>query len=1101
MGFVPPFFAPAFGTPDVLENFWRHTLSAYLDNPLPALFKEKLLAYLGRFSKVPYFVAFHSCALRPLGMTGPQVLALIESPLPLTDADEARAVALLAAIPTPLREWLPHSTVEACLIACSARMFLHNGNASRDRLRRLLEPDIYSHLIALMAYARTSHFWIEAHPELSYDDASGTLATLAEEEPRLAQFLREYPKPAGRETASLRERFPSHFTDLKSAEVSFRSLLESTPDPMMVVDHNGQIRLVNTQTEKAFGYTGDELLGKPIEMLVPERFREGHMRHRAGYSADPHFRPMGAEVELYGLRKDGSEFPLDISLSPVPGDGGTFTMASMRDITERKNTERALRDSDEQIRLLMNSTAEGIYGVDLQGCCTFMNASGLQLLGYSDDKELLGKNMHGLIHHKRPDGSDYPAEQCRIRQASRSGKGIHADDEVLCRRDGTCFAAEYWSHPLRKDGQMSGCVVTFLDITARKRAEKEGKRLSDIVAATPGLVGISSWVDNSLLYLNPAGRRLLGIGVDEDLSGLRLRDFRAESDWPRIAGEVLPVALKEGVWSGETVFVTRDGREIPVLQVVIAHQGPDGSVEFLSTIAHDLTESRRMETQLRQSQKMEAIGRLTGGIAHDFNNLLTIIMGYSNLLLDELPKNTPGVEFLDQIRKAGDRAVSLTRQMLAFSRKQVLHPRVLNLNDVVFHIESMLRRLIGENIHLVTILAPNLGNTKVDSGQMDQIVLNLAVNARDAMADGGTLTIETSNVEMDASFTYRDVEIKPGPYVLLSISDTGSGMDSATVAQIFEPFFTTKGQGKGTGLGLATVYGIVKQSGGYIWVYSEPGRGTTFKIYFPAITEPADADEAAAGKETPVDGSETILLVEDEEMVRSLARTLLRRNGYKVLESEDCDDALRIARQYEGTIDLLLTDVVMPRMSGPRLAEHVRLCREGIRVLFMSGYAENAVQNRGLLDATGSFLEKPFSAESLLQMVRQTLAAPAGPAPEREAAILIVDDEEPVRNVIVSMLQQAGHKVFSAPDALAASRILEKVAVDLVITDVLLPYKDGIDFSAELRRTFPELKIIVMTGASPALKYVPTTRWFQDVLTKPVIREQLMSAVKAALHG
>ena len=497
---------------------------------------------------------------------------------------------------------------------------------------------------------------------------------------------------------------------------------------------------------------------------------------------------------------------------------------------------------------------------------------------------------------------------------------------------------------------------------------------------------------------------------------------------------------------------------------------------------------------------MEAIGRLAGGIAHDFNNLLTIILGHSSLVMNELPPGSPTVKYLEQIRKAGDRAVLLTRQMLAFSRKQVLRSQVLNLNAAVSQIEDMLRRLIGENIELITIRDPNLGNTMVDPGQMDQIILNLAANARDAMPNGGMLTIETGNVEMDASFSRKGVEVKPGPYVMLSFSDNGSGMDSEALVQVFEPFFTTKELGKGTGFGLATVYGIVKQSGGYIWVYSEPGRGTTFKIYLPAVSETDHAEQAPVTEETPLDGCETILLVEDEEMIRTLACTLLRKNGYTVLESEDCGEALKIARQYEGTIHLLLTDVVMPQMSGPRLAEEVRLCREAIRVLFMSGYAESAVQNHGLLDADSVFLEKPFTAEAFLQIVRRTLDAPKELEPERAATILVVDDEEPVRNVISGLLQQAGYKVVTAGDAIDAGRLLEMVAVDLVITDVLLPYKDGIDFSAELRRTFPELKIIAMSGAPQALKYAPTTHWFDDVLIKPPSREHLLSAVNAMLR-
>ena len=1102
LGFLPPFFATAFDTPEVLENFWQQTLSAYLDNPLPALFKEKLFACLSRFCSVPYCIVCHSCALRPLGMTGRQVMDLLETPPPLTEADAAWAMTSLSAISSPLQEWLPHSPIEASLLTFSTRVFLakRQPDLCGSELRRLLGPAMYSHLMAFLAYVKTCHFWIEAHPELSYEEdwrARKYLAGLIDEEPRLAEFFREYSN----KVPSFEEHLADEITNLKTSEARFRELLELAPDGMVVVDGNGRIRLVNAQTEKMFGYAREELLGKPVEVLIPRRFGEGHVAHRSGYAASPRVRPMGCGFDLCGRRKNGSEFPVDISVGPMRVGEVILVIASVRDISEKKETERALRESQDQIRLLMNSTAEGIYGIDLHGCCTFINASGLRLLGYSQDDEVLGKNMHALIHHTREDGTAYPAEECRIYEAFRGGLGTYADGEVLWRKDGACFPAEYWSHPIRLGEETMGCVVTFLDITGRKRIEMEEKRLLDIINATPDLVGIADWPYGSPLYINPAGRRMLGIREDEDLRGLKLKDFRSESGWQRVLDEIMPTVYEKGHWNGESVFLTRDGREVPVLQVVIAHRERDGSIEYFSTIARDISEYKRMENQLGQSQKMEAIGRLAGGIAHDFNNLLTVILGHSSLLLDELPPESPVKNDLEQIKKAGDRAALLTRQMLAFSRKQVLQPRVLNLNAVVSNIEGMLHRLIGEDIELVTVLDPKLRNTRVDPGQMEQIIVNLAVNARDAMSTGGMLTVETSNVELDVSFSRKHVDVKPGPYAMMAVSDTGSGIEPEALVQIFEPFFTTKEHGKGTGLGLATVYGIVKQSGGYIWVYSEPGGGTAFKIYLPSVEEPVHAGEAPDTGRMPLAGSETILLVEDEEMVRSLACEVLRKRGYTVLESADCDEALRIAQQYDGAIHLVLTDVVMPQMSGQRLAEEVRLYRESIKILFMSGYTENAVQSRGVLSPGAGFLEKPFSAEGLIRMVRQTLAAPKQLEPEKTATVLVIDDDEEVKKLISALLQQAGYKVVPAADAMDAGRLLEMVAVDLVITDVLLPYKDGIDFAAELRRTFPELKIIAMSGDPQALRYASTAQWFDDVLTKPPSREQLLLAVKAVLRG
>jgi CheY-like chemotaxis protein len=370
---------------------------------------------------------------------------------------------------------------------------------------------------------------------------------------------------------------------------------------------------------------------------------------------------------------------------------------------------------------------------------------------------------------------------------------------------------------------------------------------------------------------------------------------------------------------------------------------------------------------------MEAVGQLAGGVAHDFNNLLTIIKVHAELLLDGVGPENPMHEDLQEIQKAGARAASLTRQLLAFSRKQLLQPRVLDLNAILAGLEPMLRRLISEDIRLVTRPAPELGRVSADAGQIEQVLVNLAVNARDAMPDGGTVTIETSDVELDAEFgRRRGANVPPGRYVRLAVSDTGVGMDESTRSRIFEPFFTTKEVGKGTGLGLSTVYGIVKQSNGFIWVSSRPGEGTTFEVHLPRVGEPAP-EEGSAPTIPAAAGSETVLLVEDEESVRSLARRILERQGYTVLEARHGQEALRAAAEHAGTIDLAMTDVVMPEMSGSELAHRLEAMRPGVRVLYMSGYTDDEIIRRGVLGPGMAFLEKPFTANSLAKKVREVL--------------------------------------------------------------------------------------------------------------------------------
>jgi nitrogen-specific signal transduction histidine kinase/CheY-like chemotaxis protein len=386
----------------------------------------------------------------------------------------------------------------------------------------------------------------------------------------------------------------------------------------------------------------------------------------------------------------------------------------------------------------------------------------------------------------------------------------------------------------------------------------------------------------------------------------------------------------------------------------------------------DVTGRRQLEDRLRQAQKMEAVGMLAGGVAHDFNNLLTIISGYSQLILNALAPGDPNHYSAEQILKAGERAATLTQQLLAFSRPQVLQPRVLDLNKLVTSLSTLLRRLIGEDVDLQLDLRADLGRVSADAGQIEQVLMNLVVNARDAMPKGGTLTIETANVELDESYSRRHLATKPGPYVQIAVSDNGGGMDEATQARLFEPFFTTKAVGRGTGLGLSTVFGIVKQSGGNLDVYSVPDRGTSVKVYLPRIDQPA-AVEAESTRKRAASGSETVLLVEDDEMVRSLVREALVRTGYKVMDTSDPLEARRLSGSYRGTIHLLITDVVMPKVSGRELAEELRARRGGMKVLYMSGYTDNAIVNTGILQKEVAFLQKPFTPAALTQKVREVL--------------------------------------------------------------------------------------------------------------------------------
>jgi PAS domain S-box-containing protein len=518
------------------------------------------------------------------------------------------------------------------------------------------------------------------------------------------------------------------------------------------------------------------------------------------------------------------------------------------------------------------------------------------------------------------------------------------------------------------------------------REARDALRLSEARferLAESGIVGISIGdINGGILQANDAFLEQIGYTFEE----IRSKDIRwtdlTPPDWSGADDTALEALRTTGIARPfEKELLRKDGTRIPLL---IGLAVLDYPMTIVVTV--DLTARKRAEEALRQTreqllhaQKMEAVGSLAGGIAHDFNNILSVILSYAEMLQMDIEPGSPMLADIEEIRKAGKRAAELTRNLLAFSRKQVLQPKLVDLNDVVARMNAMLRRVIGENIELVTIPAQAIDQVIVDPGQVEQVLMNLVVNARDALPDGGRVTLESANVVLDESYAFEHLGVRPGPHVMIAVSDNGTGMDTETQARIFEPFFTTKEKGRGTGLGLSTVFGIVKQSGGSIWVYSEPGRGTTFKVYFPSAPADADIDGESAPAVPPPDlrGTETVLLVEDEERVRVVTRTILRRFGYSVLEASGGGDALLLAERHISRIALMLTDVVMPRMSGRDLAERMRAMRPDLKVLYMSGYTDNVIMQQGELDPGEAFIQKPITPDALARKVRGVLDRPA----------------------------------------------------------------------------------------------------------------------------
>jgi two-component system, cell cycle sensor histidine kinase and response regulator CckA len=649
----------------------------------------------------------------------------------------------------------------------------------------------------------------------------------------------------------------------------------------------------------------------------------------------------------------------------------------------RRRAEKALHAAQDRLAHLVASSPAVLYSLTVEGGAlatpAWVSENVEQLLGYTPEEVLAADWWGARVHPEDRErvlreeavllAGGHVTHEYRFRHKEGGYRWLRA--EVRLVRDATGHAVE--------------AVGSWSDITSRKEAELKLKESEEqyrlLFESNPQPMWVYDDETLAFLAVNDAAVRHYGYSRGEFLA-LTLRDIRPPEEVPAFDALLARRRQEKGrqafhsprLWKHRT----KDGAliDVEITSSPLEFRGRRGWL----AMATDVTDKKRLEAQLLQSQKMESVGRLAGGVAHDFNNLLGVITGYGDLLQREIGPRHPAFGRVEEIRKAADRAAALTRQLLAFSRKQVLEPKVLDLNAVVVDTEKMLRRLIGEDIHLITAFGEGLGRVKADRSQLEQVIVNLAVNARDAMPKGGKLIIETADVELDEGYARGRPDARAGPHVMLAISDTGHGMSAETLSHLFEPFFTTKEQGKGTGLGLATVYGIVRQTGGHVMVYSELGQGTTFKVYLPRIEDAREPEAESVASEATPSGTETILLVEDEASLRVLIREILESAEYDVLEGPTPEEALATAGGHPAPIHLVLTDVVLPRMSGRQMAEALRSSRPEARVLFMSGYTDDAISHHGILEPGVYFLQKPFTTDALLRKVREVLDAPDGTA-------------------------------------------------------------------------------------------------------------------------
>ena len=675
------------------------------------------------------------------------------------------------------------------------------------------------------------------------------------------------------------------------------------------------------------------------------------------------------------LRRDGSERWLEDRRQKMYDAAGRLSHVDglLLDITEEKAVEENLRKTVSLLNATLESTADGILVVGPSGKIAIFNRRFLEM--WRIPEEIVASRDDDRAIHFVLEQLKFPERFLGKVRELYASPGEESFD-VLEFKDGRVF--ERYSMPMRSEGAILGRVWSFRDVTERKRVEETVVQAkNDWEDTFDNMMDAVTVIDTefNIVRSNRAARELLELPLLDGTLPMKCFKYYHGTSTP-LEGCPSCTCFSTALSSTSEMFEPHLNRHLE-LRVIPRFDG-DRRVVGVIHVVRDITDRKRHDEDLRkssdmlrQSQKMEAIGRLAGGVAHDFNNLLTVIGGYSDLLAQRLPPDSPYREGVEQIRKAATRASSLTRQLLAFSRKQVIAPSVADLNEVVAGIETMLRRLIGEDIDLVTVLRPDLWNVRIDTGQIEQVLLNLAVNARDAMPGVGKLLVETENKRIDEGMITRPGFGAPGEYVILSVRDTGSGMDEETLSHIFEPFFTTKEKGRGTGLGLSTVYGIVKQSDGYIAVESRPGEGSTFRVYLPRCDERSDSDLVAMSPSDVGEGRETVLLVEDDEMVRDYMRTTLSSGGYTLLEAADGVEAIALLEGRDRPIDLIVTDVIMPKMGGKELNDWLATNRPGMKVLFVSGYVDNELLREQRFERGEAYLQKPFTPEALLRTVRK----------------------------------------------------------------------------------------------------------------------------------
>jgi two-component system cell cycle sensor histidine kinase/response regulator CckA len=794
---------------------------------------------------------------------------------------------------------------------------------------------------------RKAEAWVASRPappkQLSPEEVQAGLAKL-----HLAQV----------EMAMQNEQLCRTQADLEAALRRYVDFYDCAPVAYLTLDERSQILEANLTAATMLGVARCDLLQRPVTHYIVREDRSVYFRHcqKLFETQEPQ------HYELRMVRKDGGLFWAGIATIGPDSSKAQLYRATISDITERKQMEEELRTSEEKYRLVSEYNNNWEYWVSPDNTLIYNSPSCRRITGYAPEEFIADPTLFAAIVHPE----DRKMMASHYREITQASMGTCELEFRIVHKDGEERWLSHVCRPVYRDqGIWMGRRASSQDITARKQAEEAFQVL---VNRAP--MGIFIVQDGKFKMANPGFEKTAGYTAQELLGQESLS--LVSPDYQEMVRQNAVQMLKgELDLPYEFPIITKSGETRWVMEKVTTtlFQGKRATLGYFL----DISEHKNLQDQFFQAQKMEAVGRLAGGVAHDFNNMLNVIFGNTDLMDQELSRQDPLARYLEEIRKASDRAATLTRQLLSFSRKTILAPQIINLNDQLVEIQEMLSRLIGEDIEIVLVLEPALGPVQADPNQIEQVVMNLVVNSRDAMPRGGKLTLKTANISLHKASVLRNLDLAPGKYVMLEVTDSGQGMDGATIARIFEPFFTTKELGRGTGLGLSTVYGIIKQSGGSIAVHSGVGQGTAFKVYLPRAQAAITANSEVKPRARDLQGSETILVVEDEDMLRNLISRGLKLHGYTVLEARHGAEAISLCKQHSGPIHLLLTDLLMPKIGGYDLADRLRPLRPDMKVVFMSGFAENDNGHHEILETDIHFIQKPFRMTALMEKIQERL--------------------------------------------------------------------------------------------------------------------------------